>query len=129
MIEHNMNMDIPMTARHAQMVERLMARFGGAAVLSRVERVEPQFPWDPGEPVTALYDVQLAELGTDLDLQAGTLIEAGDFVGAMKPHPDVTPEATDKITVGGLTYNLISVRLIRTNPELPPLYFVLHGRR
>lgn len=127
MLEHNKNIGVAMTIRHAQMIDRLMNRFGGAAVLSRVEQAEPAMPWEPAG-VPRSFTVQLVELGTDLDLQAGTLIQAGDLVAAMRPHRDVTPKATDKVTIGGRTFNIVSVRQIRTNPESAALYHVLHGR-
>lgn len=117
-----------MTTRLEQMTSRLMARYGGTATLTRETPGEDGTPWEPGLPVVTAYSVQIIETGTELDLQEGSLIQAGDLVAVMQPHAEVTPAQLDRLTIGGTTYALLSVRPVRTDPQGPVLHFILHGR-
>lgn len=126
-----------MTDRHQRMTARLMARFGGAATLSRTELPgdPPQNPFpdpnnpDPApEPVTTTWAVTIIEQGVELDHQPDSSVRAGDLVAAMQPHPDVTPTQADDLIVGGITYAVLSVQPIRSNPDGPVIHYVLHGR-
>ena len=117
-----------MTIRHQKMTARLMARYGGAAVLTRETPGEDGTPWEPGLPDVTAYSVQIIETGVELDLQEGSLIHAGDLVAVMQPHAEVTPAQLDRLTIGGTTYALLSVRPVRADPEGPVIHYVLHGR-
>lgn len=107
-----------------------MARYGGAASLVRSVSgtPNPETPWEPTEPTITTYSVQIIETGVELDLQPGSLIQAGDLVAAMLPHADVVPKQTDRLTVGDRTYVILSVRPVRADPEGPVIHFILHGR-
>ena len=118
-----------MTARHEQMTARLMARYGGAATLTRIAPGEGGTPWAPAPETVAAHAVQIIETGHELDLQEGSVIQAGDLVAVMLPHADVTPAPVDRLTIGAAVFTLLSVRPVRSDPEGPPIHFVLHGRQ
>lgn len=117
-----------MTTRLEQIASRLFARYGGTATLTRETPAAGGTPWEPGLPTVTAYAVQIIETGTELDLQEGSLIHAGDLVAAMLPHAVITPAPVDRLTIGGTTYTLLSVRPVRADPDGPVLHFILHGR-
>lgn len=117
-----------MTTRHADLSARLVARYGGTATLARSSGAdESTYPPTPG--TTETWTVQLIETGLEVEKRMGTMVEAGDLVAAMLPHPEVTPQIGDRLTTGGETYSITAVHPIRTTPGGAPAHWHVEAAR
>ncbi|WP_299907667.1 hypothetical protein [uncultured Paracoccus sp.] len=118
-----------MTARHDQMTARLMAHFGGTAMLTVPGGRDPDSPeWDPVFLPDQHVMVQAIVTGAELDLIAGGAIQASDMVVAMLPHRDVVPTPACRLTVAGISHALLDVQPVRSTPDGAVIYYRLHGR-
>ena len=116
-----------MTTRHAALTARLVARFGGSATLTRASVVDGS----PFAPVLGStdYAVQLIETGAEATNRNGTLVETGDLVAAMLPHPEVSPKTGDRLTAGGVAYTVLRVEPVRSDPAGDVIHWRIEGRR
>jgi len=105
---------------------RLMARYGGAAVLSRTVSAGGD-PWAPGTGSTETWDVQLIETGREID-RDDTLVSDAELVAAMLPSDEVTPALGDGLTAGGTAYTVTAVHPVRANPAGDVLHWRLEAR-
>lgn len=118
-----------MTKHTANLTARLMARYGGAALLVVPGGRDPNSPeWDPVYLPEQRIPVQLIETGADNDLIAGGVVQASDFVGTMLPHPTVTPTPAHRLIAGGKDMAILSVKAVRTMPDGAVLHFVIQAR-
>lgn len=117
-----------MTARHAALTARLMARYGGSATLARMTGAdETTYPPTPG--VETSWTVQIIETGAETETRNGTLVETGDLVAAMLPHAEVSPKIGDKLTAGGITFMVLRVEPLRTDPDGDVIHWRIEARR
>jgi len=117
-----------MTARHDALTARLAARYGGSATLTRATGAdESVYPPTPG--TAADYTVVLIETGAETESRNGTLVETGDLVAAMQPHPEISPQVGDKITAGGAQFSVLRVEAVRGDPAGAVICWRVEGRR
>ena len=118
-------------ARHRATADRLIARYGGGAVLVRMEGgAEPQNPWDPpGDATPVAYPVQFIETGYQLDYQAGTLIQAGDVLGVIAAPASITPLLSDTFRHKGMDYTIVDLKPVQPSPDALVLQFAIQARR
>ena len=118
--------------RHRATADRLIGRYGGAAVLVRIVRgtIDPDQPWIPVTDVEVLTPVSYIETGYQVGLHDGTLIQSGDVLGVMAVPATVTPTvAVDRLRVGGADYLLLDVKPIQPAPGAAVLQFAFQARR
>ena len=116
--------------RHRATADRLIGRYGGAAVLVRIVRGVQVNPWDdPPEAEEVAYSVQFIETGYQFDNLDGTLIQSGDVLGIIAVPANITPNLTDTFRLRGHDYTLIDLKPVQPSPGAVVLQFAIHARR
>lgn len=115
-------------ARHRATADRLIARYGGAAVLVRRGEGGGD-PWNPEPGPDELYPVTYVETGYQVGLHDGTLIQTGDVLGVMAVPDGVTPRPVDRLRIGGVDHSLADVKPVQPSPDAPVLQFSFQARR
>tara|TARA_R100000935_G_scaffold55922_1_gene86528 strand:- start:6816 stop:7184 length:369 start_codon:yes stop_codon:yes gene_type:complete len=114
--------------RHRETADRLIARYGGGAVL--VQKGELTGPsYDPVQGPDVETPVRYIETGYQVGLHDGTLIQTGDVLGVMAVPISVTPLPVDKLRIDGLDHSLFDVRPIQPSPDAPVVQFSFQARR
>ena len=116
--------------RHRASADRLIARYGGGAVLVRSVTTGGG-PSDPsgGSTTETEYPVTYIETGYQVGLQDGTAIQAGDVLGVMAVPAGIVPKPIDKLKIGGVVHTLMDLRPVQPSPDAPVLQFAFQARR
>jgi hypothetical protein len=117
-----------MPTRHAAISNRLITRYGGLAMLSRMSGAdETVYPPIPGGVTD--FVVSVAITGEDAEARGGSLVERADVVLSMRPHEAVEPQIGDTITIGSETFAVMRVEAVRGDPAGAVLHWRVEGRR
>jgi len=104
---------------------RIIARFGQAGAFERTS--EQLNPWDP-PGTTTTHPATVAVVTYDQDHRDGTLIRADDLrVLVSVAGLDIEPAVSDKLIVGGETYNIVHVAPL--GPDGVPRFHDLQVRK
>lgn len=100
---------------------RLLARYGGDVVLSRLVPGEPPVnEWDPpNPPVTISETLRFIATAAETELVAASMVQADDLLGvlAVPETAELNPPLpADELTVGGESYTILSASPVHSRP-------------
>lgn len=117
------------TKRHRRAADRLTAKYGGAAVLVRLD-VDGIGPGGIPNYTRTEYDVQAIETGSREAFGIAPGYDAGDRLGVINVlDTGVTPQLDDELIAGGETLRLREIEPVQPNPGEPAILFRYLGKK
>jgi hypothetical protein len=114
--------------RHLATADRLIARYGGGAVLLKKGPLTgPSYDLIYGPDIEV--PVTYVEIGYQVGLQDAALILTGDLLGVMAVPAGATPQPADRLKIGDAVHTLVDVKPLQPSPDAPVLQFSFQARQ
>lgn len=109
--------------------DRILARYGGQAVLSRTTTTGGG-PADPtgGTVTTETHNVQFIEVAAKAEFLSAGLILSTDLTGIMQPSEGITAKPGDVLTLNGKSHFILNAAPVRPAPGGPVIHISIHAR-